>query len=138
MTLSPISNRCHCLIRTANGESIVSRKGAVFTAHGVVEGYILEESAFSLWAMNEALKFKPGVEGEYRQKLHDAYLTFDDGTVINFEKRDKLWVTEFESSRGVERGTEGECELGDVVALAAKHSIPEAAVIQDKLLGSGS
>ena len=112
----------------------MSRKGAVFTAYGVVEGYIVEESAFSLWAMHEALRFRQGVEGEYRQKLNDAYLTFDDGTVINFEKRDKLWVTEFESNSDSERGVEGECEVGDVVALAVKHSVPKEAITQDKLL----
>ena len=114
--------------------SNVSRKGAVFTAYGVVEGYIVEESAFSLWAMHEALRFRQGVEGEYIQKLNDAHLTFDDGTVINFEKRDKLWVTEFESNSNSERGVEGECEVEDVVAMAVKHSVTEEAITQDKLL----
>ncbi len=86
------------IVRTANGESLVDRKGAVLTRYGVIEGYIVPESNFSLWAMEEALRFAPG--GVYTQSLNDACLAFSDGTVISFERADRLWTLMMEESLG--------------------------------------
>jgi hypothetical protein len=79
-------------VYTANGVSQVHEKGSVMTVYGLMTGYIVEESDFSLWALEEALKMS--VNGEYHQTLHDAYIEFANGNVINFEKEGKLWIIE--------------------------------------------
>jgi hypothetical protein len=80
------------IVRTANGETHVSEKGSVMTVHGLISGYIVEESDFSLWSLDEALK--SGYEGQYIQTLNDAYIEFAYGEVVNFEREGKLWVIE--------------------------------------------
>ena len=77
-------------VMTANGKSNVIEKGSVMTVYGLISGYIVEESDFSLWSLDEALRSRVG--GRYVQTLHDAYIQFSNGSVINFEKEGRLWV----------------------------------------------
>jgi len=98
--LAYITRRWECepiVVRTANGESHVNMMGSVRTEYGhEVHGYIVEESKFSLWAMEDALRMKSG--GQYVQDINDAYMTYADGTVVSFEKKDRLWQINLEGS----------------------------------------
>ena len=78
------------IVRTSNGASHCEEMGEVMTVYGLIKGYIVEESGFSLWSLDSALKYYP--QGTYVQTEHDAYITFANGAGFNFEREGKLWV----------------------------------------------
>ena len=77
-------------ITTSNGTVVSKRQGSLTTAHGPFVGYIVPSSQYSLWAMEDEID-KGAI---YTQSKHYASMQYPDGTVRNYDKHHKLWVTE--------------------------------------------
>ena len=62
--------------------------GNLHTRQGVLTGYLLESSEYTLWP----LEYETVKGGRYEQTRDKASMTYDNGECIQYEKRGKLWV----------------------------------------------
>jgi hypothetical protein len=74
-------------VRTAQGITESSEIGDLNTRQGVLTGYLLEQSEYTLWPVEyETMK-----GGTYTQTSDTASMSYDNGERVQYEKRGRLW-----------------------------------------------
>ena len=90
-------------IRTANGVVTADKVGDLYTEQGVLTGYLVEESEYTLWPVEYEVQKH---NAEYRQSKTGAKMVYPDDTEIHYRKVGNLWclVTTSEGTDS-EKGT---------------------------------
>ena len=76
-------------VRTAIGIVDKDEVGDLDTSHGVLTGYIMDESEFSLWPVKNIVQEEGA---EYIQTKHKAVLKHADGRIDEYVRHNDLWV----------------------------------------------